>query len=65
MAERDDKPPPDASQREPAGFPHQTPRTRAEKAARQARLAQEMRENLLRRKRQQRARERRPDSQDD
>ena len=42
--------------REPSA-PHHTPRTKAEKAAREARLADEMRENLLKRKRQQRARE--------
>jgi hypothetical protein len=36
--------------------PHLTPRTRADKAAREARLAAEMRANLLKRKRQQRAR---------
>jgi hypothetical protein len=41
--------------REP-GRPHHTPRTRADKAARQARLAAELRSNLLKRKRQQRAR---------
>jgi hypothetical protein len=60
MAERRDKPPPGAAKPEPAEAPHHTPRTREEKAARQARLAQEMRENLLKRKRQQRARDRRP-----
>ena len=36
--------------------PHHAPRTQAEKAARQTRLAAEMRKNLLKRKRQQRAR---------
>jgi hypothetical protein len=36
--------------------PHLTPRTLADKAAREARLAAEMRANLLKRKRQQRAR---------
>jgi hypothetical protein len=41
--------------REPAR-PHLTPRIRADKAARAARLAAEMRANLLKRKRQQRAR---------
>ena len=34
--------------------PHQTPRTRAEKSARQRRLAEEMRKNLLKRKAQRR-----------
>ena len=58
MAERDERPA-GAARREPGEAPHQTPRTRMEKAARQARLAQEMRENLLKRKRQQRSRERR------
>ena len=38
------------------GRPHHTPRTRADKAVRQARLAAELRANLLKRKRQQRAR---------
>jgi hypothetical protein len=56
MAEKAGEPPPGAAQREPAA-PHQTPRTRADKAARQARLAAEMRQNLLKRKRQQRARD--------
>jgi hypothetical protein len=45
----------DAEASEP-GRPHHTARTRAEKAARQARLAAELRANLLKRKRQQRAR---------
>jgi len=36
--------------------PHHTARTEADKAARQTRLAAEMRKNLLKRKRQQRAR---------
>ncbi len=35
--------------------PHHSTRTQVEKAAREARLAQEMRQNLLKRKRQQRA----------
>jgi hypothetical protein len=59
MAERRDKPSPGSAAPEPAEAPHQTTRAREEKAARQARLAQEMRENLLKRKRQQRARDRR------
>jgi hypothetical protein len=37
--------------------PHLTPRAQAGKAARQARLAAEMRDNLVKRKRQQRARD--------
>jgi hypothetical protein len=37
--------------------PHHTARTQADKAARQARLAAEMRSNLLKRKRQQQARD--------
>jgi hypothetical protein len=37
--------------------PHHTPRTLAEKGAREARLAAEMRANLRKRKRQQRARD--------
>jgi hypothetical protein len=59
MPERPDKPSREATAREPEGAPHQTPRTKAEKAARQTRLAAEMRQNLLKRKRQQRARDRR------
>jgi len=48
------KPPPPA---EPAsGQPKHSARIRAEKAARDARIAQEMRSNLLKRKAQQRAR---------
>ena len=35
--------------------PHQTPRTRAQKTARQERLTEEMRKNLLRRKQRARA----------
>lgn len=42
--------------RRPKAEPGSTPRSRAEKAARQARLAVEMRKNLAKRKRQQRAR---------
>jgi hypothetical protein len=49
------KPPPGAPRASPA--PHLSPRTEEEKAARQARLAAELRENLLKRKRQQRARD--------
>ena len=37
--------------------PHRTPRTQAEKAARQERLAEEMRKNLRRRKQRARAQE--------
>ena len=40
--------------------PHHAARTRADKAAREARLAAEMRNNLLKRKRQQRARDGEP-----
>ena len=57
MPDRPDKPSRGFPEREPAGAPHETPRTQAEKAARQARLAAEMRQNLLKRKRQQRARD--------
>ena len=46
-----------ASERKSPAAPHQTSRTQAEKAAREARLAAEMRENLRKRKRQQRARD--------
>jgi hypothetical protein len=60
MAEPVGKPGPSrtgrADDREPAR-PHHTPRTLEEKAAREARLAAEMRANLLKRKRQQRARD--------
>jgi hypothetical protein len=42
----------------PAAAPHHTPRTAADKAARDARLAAEMRKNLLKRKRQRRDRAR-------
>jgi hypothetical protein len=59
MADRHDRRPSGESPEHPRDAPHQTPRTRAEKAAREARLAAEMRENLLKRKRQQRARDRR------
>jgi hypothetical protein len=58
MAEKPGKPASGAGT--PPEAPHQTPRTRAEKAAREARLAAEMRENLVKRKRQQRARGGRP-----
>jgi hypothetical protein len=44
--------------------PHQTARTREEKAARQERLASELRRNLLKRKRQQRARDDRTPAED-
>jgi hypothetical protein len=39
-----------------SGQPKHSPRTRADKAARDARIAEEMRSNLLKRKAQQRAR---------
>jgi hypothetical protein len=64
MAERDDRPPPSSPERAPADAPHHTPPTRAEKAARDARLAAELRQNLLKRKRQQRARGDRTPSRD-
>jgi hypothetical protein len=57
MPDRPDKPEPPGSRKSSHDAPHQTPRTREEKAARQARLAAEMRQNLLKRKRQQRARD--------
>ena len=60
MPDRPAKPPPASTEREGEGAPHHTPRTKAAKAARQARLAAEMRQNLLKRKRQQRARSRTP-----
>jgi hypothetical protein len=44
--------------------PHLTPRTQAEKEARQARLAAEMRANLVKRKLQQRARDARTPADD-
>jgi hypothetical protein len=59
MPDRPAKPPSASPPRE-ASAPHHTPRTKAEKAARQARLAAELRQNLLKRKRQQRARSRTP-----
>ena len=55
MPERPDKPPAPARRSQDA--PHHSPRTRKEKAARQARLAAELRQNLQKRKRQQRARD--------
>jgi hypothetical protein len=55
MAERPDRPP--SPERKSPDAPHHSPRTREEKAARQARLAAELRQNLLKRKRQQRARD--------
>ena len=48
------KPPPPI--KPAAAEPQHSPRTRAEKAARAARIAEEMRSNLLKRKAQQRAR---------
>jgi hypothetical protein len=45
------------SQEPPQHEPHHSPRTQAGKAVRQARLAAELRRNLLKRKRQQRARD--------
>jgi hypothetical protein len=54
------KPPPGSPERQSADAPHHTPRTQADKAARQARLAAEMRQNLRKRKRQQRARDGKP-----
>jgi hypothetical protein len=48
------KPPPPETPTSAA--PQHSARTRAEKAAREARIAQEMRSNLLKRKAQQRAR---------
>jgi hypothetical protein len=56
MADRPDKPA-SVPQRGSAEEPRHSPRTRADKAARQARLAAELRQNLLKRKRQQRARD--------
>ncbi len=56
MADPKDKPKPTD--------PHLTPRTQADKAARQARLAAEMRANLVKRKRQQRARDARTPADD-
>lgn len=50
MADATEKP------RAPKAEPCGTPRSRTDKAARQARLAVEMRKNLAKRKRQQRAR---------
>jgi hypothetical protein len=60
MADPHDKPPPGSPERESPKTPHHTPRTQADKAARQARLAAEMRQNLRKRKRQQRARDGKP-----
>jgi hypothetical protein len=60
MADKAGKPPPGSPDRPSADAPHHTPRTQADKAARQARLAAEMRQNLLKRKRQQRARDGKP-----
>jgi hypothetical protein len=65
MADQPDKPQPSGSPRpeppesnDPAQRgPRHSPRTQADKAARQARLGAEMRHNLLKRKRQQRARD--------
>jgi len=54
MADRPDKPDPAARAK---ASPHHAPRTQADKAARQARLAAETRSNLLKRKRQRRARD--------
>jgi hypothetical protein len=56
MADRPDKPA-SVPQGGSAEEPRHSPRTRADKAARQARLAAELRQNLLKRKRQQRARD--------
>jgi hypothetical protein len=60
MADQPDKPPhsePPESKDPAQRGPRHSPRTQADKAARQARLAAEMRQNLLKRKRQQRARD--------
>jgi hypothetical protein len=57
MAERNGKPASGSPTRRSRDAPQQSPRTREEKATRQARLAAEMRQNLLKRKRQQRARD--------
>jgi hypothetical protein len=58
MPERPDKPASSgAPERKSPDAPYHSPSTREEKAARQARLAAEMRQNLLKRKRQQRARD--------
>jgi hypothetical protein len=58
MVERRDRTSPSgSSERKARAAPHQTARTQAEKAEREARLAAEMRENLRKRKRQQRARD--------
>ncbi len=57
MADRPDKPVSSARTDGAKPDPHHSARTKADKAARQARLAAEMRNNLLKRKRQQRARD--------
>jgi hypothetical protein len=60
MADRSDKArrsEPPQSQEPPQRGPRHSPRTQADKAVRQARLAAELRQNLLKRKRQQRARD--------
>jgi hypothetical protein len=65
MPERPRQPPASgAPERNSPDAPHQTARTREEKAARQARLAGELRRNLLKRKRQQRARDDRTPAED-
>jgi hypothetical protein len=59
MADGLDKPlrsEPPQSQEPPQHGAHHSPRTEVDKAVRQARLAAELRRNLLKRKRQQRAR---------
>jgi len=58
MAEKPDKAASGSSASEPGAAPHHTPRTAADKAARDARLAAELRKNLLKRKRQRRDRAR-------
>jgi hypothetical protein len=58
VADPPDKPGPAPGAAKPA--PHHVARTQQGKAARQTRLAAEMRANLLKRKRQQRARSDRP-----
>jgi hypothetical protein len=60
VADRRDEPSGARLKRPPADAPHHTAATRAGKVARETRLAAEMRANLLKRKRQQRARAGRP-----
>jgi hypothetical protein len=65
MPERPRQPPASgAPERNSPDAPHHLPRTQEEKAARQARLAAELRQNLQKRKRQQRARDDRTPAED-